>query len=80
MVTKQKKKSNFLTILIILTIAIAAGYFYSVQPDNKDKYKVRAAGGDETAWKASFINLTGRDAEDKKIGLSDDYWEGGKFK
>lgn len=80
MVKSQKKNSKFLTILILLTIVIVGGYFYSLQPDNKDKYKVRAAGGDETAWKASFINLTGRDAEDKKIGLSDDYWEGGKFK
>lgn len=80
MAKKQKKKSNFLTILIVLTIAVAAGFFYSTQPDNKDKYKVSAAGAGETSWKASFINLTGKDAEDKKIGLSDGYWEGGKFK
>jgi len=80
MARKQEKKSNFLTILIILIIAGAAGFFYSTQPDNKDKYKVRSAGDGESAWKASFINLTGKDAKDKKIGLSDDYWEGGKFK
>jgi len=80
MAKKQEKKSNFLTILILLIIVGAAGYFYSVQPDNKEKYKVRAAGSGDTKWKASFINLTGKDAEDKKIGLSDDYWESGKFK
>ena len=80
MAKKQEKKSNFLTILIILIIAGAAGYFYSTQPDNKEKYKVRSSGDGDTMWKASFINLTGKDAEDKKIGLSDDYWEGGKFK
>jgi len=79
MAKKQEKKSNFLTILIILIIVGSAGYFYSVQPDSKDKYKVRAAGG-ESGYRASFINITGQDAEDKKIGLSDEYWEGGKFK
>ena len=62
MAQKQEKKSNFLTILIVLIIAGAAGYFYSTQPDSKDKYKVRAAGGGDTKWKASFINLTGKDA------------------
>jgi len=80
MAQKQEKKSNFVMILILLIIVGAAGYFYSTQPDSKDKYKVRAAGGGDTKWKASFINLTGKDAEDKKIGLSDEYWEGGKFK
>lgn len=80
MAIPQKKNSNLLKILIISTIAVAVVYFYSTQPDSKDKYKVRAAGSGETAWKASFINLTGQDAKDKKIGLSDDYWEGGKFK
>lgn len=80
MAKKQQKKSNFLTILILLIIIATAGYFYSTQPDNKDKYKVRSAGDGDTKWKASFINLTGKDAKDKKIGLSDDYWESGKFK
>jgi len=80
MAKKQEKKSNFLTIIIILVIVGAAGYFYSVQPDSKDKYKVRTAGSGDSGWRASFINITGKDAKDKKIGLSDDYWEGGKFK
>ena len=79
MAKKQEKKSNFLTILIILIISGAAGYFYVTQPDGKEKYKVKSAGG-ESGYRASFINITGKDAEDKKIGLSDDYWEGGKFK
>ncbi len=79
MAKKQEKKSNILTIVIILIVAGAAGYFYSTQPSGKDKYKVRAAGG-ESGYRASFINITGKDAEDKKIGLSDGYWEGGKFK
>jgi len=79
MAKKQEKKSNFLTIGLVLIIAGAAGYFYVTQPDNKEKYKVRTAGG-ESGYKASFINITGKDAEDKKIGLSNDYWEGGKFK
>ena len=80
MAQTQEKKSKFLTILIILIITGAAGYFYYNQPDSKDKYKVRAAGGGESGWRASFINVTGKDAEDKKIGLSDDYWTSGKFK
>lgn len=75
----KKKKSNFLTIVIVLVIVGAAGYFYTTQPSSKEKYKVKTAGG-ESGYKASFINITGKDAEDKKIGLSDDYWEGGKFK
>jgi hypothetical protein len=79
MVKKQEKKSNFLTIIITLVIISAAGLFYMTQPSGKEKYKVSAAGG-ESGWRASFINLTGQAAKDKKIGLSDDYWEGGKFK
>jgi len=81
MAQTQEKKSNLFKILILLAIVGAGIYFYSQQPDSKEKYKVRAAGNADTfGWRASFINLTGKDAEDKKIGLSDDYWEGGKFK
>ncbi|MDC0932412.1 hypothetical protein OAR97_01060 [Arcobacteraceae bacterium] len=79
MVKKQEKKSHLLTIVIILIIVSAGGYFYVTEPSGKEKYKVRAAGG-ESGYRASFINLTGQAAKDKKIGLSDDYWEGGKFK
>jgi hypothetical protein len=79
MAKKQEKKSNFLTIIILILIVGAAAYFYINEPAGKDKYKVRTAGG-ESGFKASFINITGQDAKDKKIGLSDDYWEGGKFK
>ncbi|PIF04068.1 MAG: hypothetical protein CSA86_02960 [Arcobacter sp.] len=78
MVKKQEKKSNILKIVVLLVIISAAGYFYTTQ-NPKEKYKVKAAGG-ESGYKTSFINLTGKDAEDKKIGLSDDYWLGGKFK
>ena len=76
---KQEKKSNILKIIILLIIIVIVGYFYYTQPSSKDKYKVKTAGG-ESGYKASFINITGKDAEDKKIGLSNDYWEGGKFK
>jgi len=79
MVQKQEKKSKFLTISILLAIIGAGAYFYSTQPSSKEKYKVNAAGG-ESGYRASFINLTGQAAKDKKIGLSDDYWTSGKFK
>ena len=45
----------------------------------KETYKIRSAGG-EDGYKASFINVLGKDAKDKKIRLSDDYWSSGKFK
>ena len=79
MVKKQEKKSKFLTIFLLLAIVAAGAYFYTTQPPSKEKYKVKAAGG-ESGYRASFINLTGQDAKDKKIGLSDDYWSSGKFK
>jgi len=76
---KKQKKSNILTILIVLLIVSSAVYFYINQPSSKETYKIRSAGG-EGGYKASFINITGKNAEDKKIGLSDDYWTSGKFK
>ena len=55
--------------------------FTSNQPSSKETYKIRSEQlGGEGGYKASFINITGKDAEDKKIGLSDDYWTSGKFK
>ena len=79
MVKKQEKKSNFLTIIVIVLVVSAAAYFYSNQTPGKERYQIKSAGG-ENGYKASFINITGKDAEDKKIGLSNEYWEGGKFK
>ena len=79
MAKAKEKKSNFSTILILIIIAGAAGYFYSTQPSNEEKYTVKSAGG-ESGYRASFINITGQAAKDKKIKLSNDYWEGGKFK
>jgi len=79
MAKEEKKKSNLLTLFLLLVVVGAVGYFYSIQPSSKEKYKVKSAGG-ESGYKASFINVTGKDADDKKIGLSDDYWTSGKFK
>jgi len=76
---KEEKKTNVLTFVLLLAATGAIGYFYSTQPSSKEKYKVKSAGG-ESGYKASFINVTGKDADDKKIDLSDDYWTSGKFK
>lgn len=76
---KNKKKSNIMPIFITLLIVGAAIYFAMTQPSSDEIYKIRSAGG-EGGYKASFINLTGQDAKDKKINLSDDYWTDGKFK
>ena len=76
---KNNTKSNLLKILIATVLISLAGYFYATKTPSSETYKIKSAGG-EGGYKASFINLTGKNAEDKKIGLSDDYWSSGKFK
>jgi hypothetical protein len=76
---KQKKSGNFLLMFSILLIVAASVYFVVTKPDSKDTYRIKSAGG-EDGYRASFINLTGKEAKDKKIKLSDDFWSGGKFK
>jgi len=80
MAQKKQKKSNFLPLFIVILIAVAIGYYYNTQPSAKETYGINTKGEGAFGYKASFINLTGKDAEDKKIGLSDDYWSSGKFK
>lgn len=62
-----------------IVIIASVSYFGITKAPNSETYKIRAAGG-ENGYKASFINVTGKNAEDKKIELSDDYWTDGKFK
>ncbi|MGB3750732.1 MAG: hypothetical protein WA945_04140 [Arcobacteraceae bacterium] len=76
---KKKNKSNFFTIFIAIVIIAGLSYFGITKAPNSETYKIRAAGS-EDGYKASFINVTGKNAEDKKIELSDDYWTDGKFK
>jgi len=78
---KKKKKSNVMTIFIVILIFSGIAYFISNKESTKETYAIKAAGGGiGGAYRESFINLTGDDTEDKKIHLSDDYWTGGKFK
>lgn len=65
--------------LVVIIIIAGISYFGVTKPPNSETYKIRAAGG-EDGYRASFINVTGKNAEDKKIELSDDYWTNGKFK
>jgi len=80
MAQKKQKKSIFLPLLIVILIGSAIGYYYTTQPSAKETYGIKTHGDTPFGYKASFINLTGRDAKEKKIGLSDDYWSSGKFK
>jgi len=72
-------KSKIIKTLIILFIVSFVSYFYVMKPPASETYKIKSAGT-ESGYKASFINVTGKNAEDKKIELSDDYWSSGKFK
>jgi len=77
---KKNKKSSSLLLLIIFVVVVAGiSYFAVNKPSSEEIYQIKAAGS-ESGYKASFINLTGQDAKDKKIHLSDDYWTDGKFK
>jgi len=70
---------NFRMILILLLIIIAGTlYWYKTKDSLSETYKIKSAGG-ESGYKASYINRTGKEVEDKKIELSDDYWTSGKF-
>ena len=80
MAQKNQKKSNFLPLIIVILIAGGLGYYYTVMPSTKETYGIKTHGESAFGYKASFINLTGRDAKEKKISLSDDYWSSGKFK
>ncbi|MGB5867690.1 MAG: hypothetical protein WBG69_07450 [Arcobacteraceae bacterium] len=76
---KNQKKSSLLPLFLISILSGVAIYYAFNQAPSEETYRIKSAGG-EDGYKASFINLTGPDAQDKKIKLSDDYWEGGKFK
>jgi len=77
--TKKNSKKSYKTIFIMLLISIAVGFYYSeTKDDNDDKFAIKTAG-ETGGYRASFINRTGKDVEDKKIRLSDDYWLSGKF-
>jgi len=76
---KKEKKSKVLLIIILIIVFSSIAYFISTKTPSSERFNIKTAGG-EYGYKASFINLVGKDAEDKKIGLSDDYWTSGKFK
>jgi len=73
--TPTNYKGIFLFILIITAVFF---YWNSTKNSTEETYKIKSAGG-EGGYRASFINTTGKDTEEKKIKLSDDYWTGGKF-
>lgn len=77
---QTKPKSNIMTYLIVLVIAIAVGFFwFTTKDDSKERYAIKSANGDHFYKEQQYINLTGEAAEEKKIKLSEDYWTNGKF-
>lgn len=78
--TEQKtNKINFKLILIVISIlAIFIIYWYQTKDTKDEAYQIKAAGS-AFGYKQTYINRTGKDVEDKKIELSDEYWKGGKF-
>lgn len=75
---KNQKKSNLIPILFISILIGVVVYFAMTATPQSEKYNIKAAGGDG-GYRASFINVTGKNAEEKKIELSDEYWSSGKF-
>jgi len=76
---KETPKSNFKMIIILIIIIVVAFFYIKNSKDSlDDTYTIKTAGG-EGGYRASFINRTGKQVEDKKIKLSDGYWTGGKF-
>lgn len=72
-------KINFKMILIItLILAGVISYWYVTKDSLGETYEIKSAGG-ESGYKQTYINRTGKNVEEKKIELSDDYWTGGKF-
>ncbi len=78
---KQKaKKSNLLMYAIIFILAVAIGsYWYTTKDEAAETYQIKSSGGEEFYGEKSYINLTGKAVEEKKIKLSEDYWTSGKF-
>jgi len=79
--TQQTKNStSMLKTILIVVIIVTTGFFYWMNTkDSLDEtYKIKSAGG-ESGYKASFINTSGKESEEKKIKLSDGFWTGGKF-
>ena len=70
--------SIFIIIVFVIFVIIIA-FLSAIKAPNSQTYKVRSAGSDG-GFRESFINVTGSDADEKKIELSDDYWTDGKFK
>ena len=80
MITSQKNgRINFKMILILTLILAGFVYYWFLTKDSlEETYKIKSAAGD-FGYKQTYINRTGKDVEEKKINLSDDYWTGGKF-
>jgi len=75
----KKSNSNLFTFLIFFIVVGIISYFGVTKPPNSETYKIKPAGS-QGGHRGSFINVTGKDADEKKIELSDDYWTDGKFK
>ena len=80
MITSQKNgRINFKMILILTLILAGFVYYWYLTKDSlEETYQIKSAAGD-FGYKQTYINRTGKDVEEKKINLSDDYWTGGKF-
>jgi len=72
-------KVNFKMILIVICIiAGSVFYWYETRDSLSKTYQIRTAA-ENPGYEPTYINRTGKDAKEKKIKLSDDYWTSGKF-
>jgi len=79
MAKTKKNNATLPTFLVFFIIIGIIAYFAITKPPNSETYNIKPASG-QAGYRGSFINVTGKDAEEKKIELSDDYWTDGKFK
>jgi hypothetical protein len=80
MATSKKQTAGSFKAIFILILLIIGIFFYwnKTKSSLNSTYTIKTAG-DQGGYRASFINRTGKDVEEKKIKLSDDYWTSGKF-
>jgi hypothetical protein len=77
---QTKSKSNILMYLIlVVAVGIIGAYWFTTKDESAETYKIRSTSGDDFFHEKSYINLTGKATEEKKIKLSEDYWTKGKF-
>ena len=79
--TKKQKNSRLKLIAIMSIIMVGISFYgYATKDAMKERYSIQG-NKDQFIFKPSksYINRTGKEVEEKKTTLSDNYWTGGKF-